>query len=182
MSEITSLLQDWQNGDKEALDKLIPLVFDGLKKITRNHLRHEKENHSLQATELVNELYIKLTNLDHLKFTDRSHFFAVCAISVRQLLVDYARSQKRTKRGGLAEILPIEEIQIMSPEKSNKLLALDEALNRLANQDKLKSQIVEMRYFGGLIVEEVADVLGLSKRTVEREWKLAKAWLIKEVG
>jgi RNA polymerase sigma factor (TIGR02999 family) len=180
-SEITQLLKAWQNGDGEALDKLMPLVMPELKEIARKYLRRERKNHTLQPTALVNEFFLKLVRINHLKLQDRSHFFAVSARCMRRILVDYARSQIREKRGGQVEIVPIDEVQIMSAEKSLELIALHEVLKNLENQDRQKSRIVEMRYFGGLTMEEIAEVLGVSKRTVERDWQMAKARLYKEM-
>ena len=160
----------------------MPLVFDELKKIASNHLRREKQNHTLQSTALINELYLKLVNLNHLNLQNRAHFFAISAICIRRILVDYAKAKSREKRGGGIEYIPVDEVQIMSQAKSAELIALDDALEALAKQDKQKSQIVEMRYFSGLTVEEVAGVLNISERTVQRDWQMAKAWLAKELA
>lgn len=180
-SEITQLLQDWQNGNSEALNQLTPLVMSELKSIAKRHLRRERNNHTLQATALVNELFLKFDKINQFNFENRSHFFAISANCIREILVDYARTQTREKRGGNAEIIPIDDIQIMTPEKSVKLIELDEALQKLEKQDKRKSQVVDMRYFGGLTMEEIANVLGVSKPTIERDWQMAKAWLQNEI-
>lgn len=180
-SEITTLLKAWEKGDKEALDKLIPLVMSELRRLAKGYLRKEKSGHLLQTTALVNELYLKLVDQKNANWQNRSHFFAISATCMRQILIDYARSQLREKRGGKIGHLPLDEIQIITPEKSAELLALDEALKKLEKQDKRKSQIVEMRYFGGCTIEETAEILNVSVRTVERDWQMAKAWLKKEI-
>jgi RNA polymerase sigma factor (TIGR02999 family) len=180
-AEITELLQQWQSGDNEALEKLIPLVMVELRQIAKGRLRLENRNHAFQTTELVNELFLKLVKSDNLQILNRSHFFAICANCIRQILIDYARSKSREKRGGSAEVVSIDDVQIMTSEKSIELIALDEALQQLEKHDPQKSRIVELRYFGGLTVEEVAEVLGISKRTVERDWQMAKAWLATEM-
>lgn len=181
-SGITELLQAWQEGDGEALNELMPLVMDELKKIAGNYLRREKQNHTLQSTALVNELYLKLVNLNQLNLQNRAHFFAISATCMRRILVDYARTQTREKRGKGVEFVPLDDLQIMSNEKSSELITLDDALKALEKQDKQKSQIVEMRYFGGMTVEEIAEVLGLSERSVQRHWQMAKVWLAKEIS
>ena len=180
-SEITKLLKAWEKGDKDALDKLMPLVMDELRKLAKRYLRQEKSGHLLQTTALVNELYLKLVDQKSVNWQNRSHFFAFSAICMRQILIDYAKSQIAEKRGGKIQHLPLDEIQIVTPEKSAELLALDEALKVLEKQDKRKSQIVEMRYFGGFTVEETAEILHIGVRTVERDWQMAKAWLKKEI-
>ncbi len=181
-SEITELLQSWQQGDSEALHKLMPLVMDELKKIASNYLRREKQNHTFQSTALVNELYLKLVNLNQLNLQNRAHLFAISATCMRRILVDYAKAKSTHKRGGGIEHVPVDEVQIMSQSKTLELLALDEALERLEKHDRQKSKIIELRYFGGLTIAEVAQALGMSIRGVEREWKMAKAWLAKEIA
>jgi RNA polymerase sigma factor (TIGR02999 family) len=181
-AEITKLLEDWRSGDKEALEKLMPLVMSELKRIAGRGLNRERRHHTLQTTELVNELFLKLLVGKSLTFQNRTHFFAVCAICIRQILTDYAKIRLRQKRGGTAEIVALDNIEIMDSRKSSEILALNEALEQLEKQDARKSKIVELRYYGGLTVDEVADVLGISKRTIEREWQMAKAWLGKELG
>ena len=176
-SEITQLLKAWEKGDKDALDKLMPLVMNELRKIAKNKLRNEKSGHLLQTTALVNELYLKLVDQKSVNWQNRSHFFAISATCMRRIVIDYAKSINRGKREGKFEHLPISEIDLITPEKSVELIALDEVLQELEKQDKRKSQIVEMRYFGGYSVEEIAQILGISERTIQREWKMAKAWL-----
>jgi RNA polymerase sigma factor (TIGR02999 family) len=180
-SEITTLLKAWEQGDKSALDKLMPLVYDELRRQASRYLRKERANHTLQTTDLIHEAYLKMVDQKNVSWQNRSHFFAISAKCLRQILIDYARKRHREKRGGQVEIVPIDEVQIMSAEKSLELIALHEVLKNLENQDRQKSRIVEMRYFGGLTMEEIAEVLGVSKRTVERDWQMAKAWLYKEM-
>lgn len=180
--EITALLKAWEKGDKDALDKLMPLVMSELRKLAKGYLRQEKSGHLLQTTALVNELYLKLVDRKSVNWQNRSHFFAISASCMRQILIDYARAQLREKRGGgKIEHLPLDEIQIITSEKSAEFIALDEALKELEKQDKRKSQIVEMRYFGGYTIEEIAEILNVSVRTVERDWQMARAWLQNEM-
>ena len=178
---ITELLIDWNNGSGEALDRLIPLVERELRRIAANYMRRESPGHTLQTTALVNEAYLKLVDQKSVKWQNRAHFFAIASQIMRRILLDHARSRGRTKRGGEVIHLNLEDVAVMSPQKTNELLALDEALSRLASFDAKKSRIVEMRFFGGLTVDEVADVLGIAPVTVMLHWRLAKAWLQREV-
>ena len=180
--EITRLLNKWKDGEESALEKLVPLVETQLRHLAKAFLRREKSGHLLQTTALINELYIKLFEQKNVEWQNRSHFFAISATCMRRIIIDYARSINREKRGGKFEHLPISEINLISPEKSGELIALDEALKKLEKQDKRQSQIVEMRTFGGYSVEEIAQILGISERTIQREWQMAKAWLRTEVS
>ncbi len=176
--ELTQLLVQLSEGKSQAVDDILPLIYDELRRLASNYLRRERSDHTLQPTALVHEAYIKLIDQTQVKWQNRAHFFGIAANIMRRILVDYARQHKADKRGGAAEKLPLEEeILIVSEGKSAELLALDEALENLAKIDPQKSKIVELRYFGGLSVEETAEVLGVSEITVKRHWRMAKAWL-----
>ena len=174
--EVTRLLVDWGNGDQGALDELIPLVYDELRRIAGRYMRRESQGHTLQTSALVNEAYLRLVDQKSLQWQNRAHFFGVAAQLMRRVLVDHARSRSRAKRGGRAQMVSLAEQAIISKEVAD-VIALDEALKNLAEMDPRKSQIVEMKFFGGLTTEEVAEVLKVTSRTVEREWRKAKAWL-----
>jgi RNA polymerase sigma factor (TIGR02999 family) len=178
---ITQLLLAWNNGDPAALNRLMPLVEAELRRLARRYMRREKAEHTLEPTELVNEVYLKLVDQKKAQWHNRAHFFAIAAELMRRILVDHARRKLRDKRGGGAPIVPLDEASALTEEKSIELLALNEALDRLAETDSLKSQIVVLRHFGGLSVEETAEVLGISAVTVMRHWSLAKSWLRCEV-
>ena len=176
------MLREWGNGNREALETLMPLVYDELHKQARRYLRRERANHTLQTTALIHEAYLKLIDQRDVNWESRTHFFAVAANMMRRILVDHARAKHREKRGGEGENLPLEEAMlIVSDEKTIDLIALDEALNRLAEFDEQQSRIVELRYFSGLTLEETAAVLGISRTTVATDWALAKAWLHREL-
>jgi RNA polymerase sigma factor (TIGR02999 family) len=175
------LLIDWNNGSAEALEKLMPLVERELRRIAANHMRRESPGHTLQTTALVNEAYLKLVDQREVRWQNRAHFFALSSQLMRRILLDHARAQKRGKRGGDAVHVALEDVAVITPEKSEELIALDEALTRLAQFDSKKSKIVEMRFFGGLSVNEVAEVMGIAPVTVMLHWRLAKAWLQKEM-
>lgn len=178
---ITELLLAWNDGDATALSSLMPLVEAELRRLARYYMRREEVGHTLEPTALVNEVYLKLVDQRKVRWHNRAHFFAVAAELMRRILVDHARRKLRDKRGGGARATPLEEASVLSDEKSVELLALNEALDRLAKTDSLKSQIVVLRHFGGLSVEETAEVLGISPATVMRHWKLARSWLKCEV-
>lgn len=178
---VTQLLLAWSDGDATALDRLLPFVETELRRLASYHMRRENAGHTLQTTALVNELYLKLVDQRQAKWHNRAHFFAVAAQLMRRILVDYARRQLRSKRGGGAPALALDEVVIISHEKSADILSLNDALDRLAKLDPLKARIVELRHFGGLSVEETADVLKISEVTVMRHWALAKSWLRREV-
>jgi RNA polymerase sigma factor (TIGR02999 family) len=180
--EVTRLLRDWRNGNRDALDQLMPLVYDELRRLARRHMRHQAPGHTLQTTAVVNEAYLRLIDQPGIDWQDRAHFFAVAAQAMRYLLVDHARSQHAAKRGGAAQHMELDEVAVIAPERSAEMLALDEALGRLAALDPRQGQIVELRYFGGLSLEETAEVMGISSITVRREWGKAKAWLYRELS
>lgn len=180
-SSMTLLLQQWSGGDKAALDKLMPVVYDQLHKLASRCLRAERKDHTLRATALVHEAYIRLIDAD-VEWQDRIHFFAVSARLLRRILVDHAKADRREKRGGGAEMIPLDEAMVIGPGSPVELLVLDEALNRLAAQDLRKSEVVELLCFGGLTYDETAVALSISPATVHREIKLAKAWLHRELA
>ena len=174
--EVTRLLVDWGNGDQAALDELIPLVYDELRRLAGRYMRRESQDHTLQTSALINEAYLRLIDHQCVQWQNRAHFFGVAARQMRHILVDHARSRSRAKRGGRAPMGSLADQAVMVEEVA-EVLALDEALKNLAEIDPRKSQIVEMKFFGGLTTEEVAEVLKVTTRTVEREWRKAKAWL-----
>jgi RNA polymerase sigma factor (TIGR02999 family) len=180
--EVTQLLLDWSNGDKAALDKLMPLVYEELRRLAHHHMGRERLGHSLQTTAIVNEAYLQLIDQRNVQWQNRAHFFGIAAHLMRRFLAGYARSRHYAKRGGGARQVSLEEAMIVSEERAADMVALDDALNSLAQIDERKSQIVEMRFFGGLSIEETAEVLGVSPGTVMRDWTLAKAWLRREIG
>jgi len=180
---LTELLIEWREGDKTALDKLTPLVYDELRRIAHRYARRERNGHTLQTTALVNEAYLRLAGTKNIEWQNRSHFFAVTAQVMRNVLIDHARRRLYAKRGGQAQQVPIDEVSLeMSEKRADELVVLDEALSDLANLDPRKARVVELRYFGGLSLEETAEVLGISLMTVRRDWRAAKAWLYKEVN
>jgi RNA polymerase sigma factor (TIGR02999 family) len=180
--QITQLLNQWSNGDAKVLDDLMPLVYIELRRQAAGYLRRERIDHTLQPTALINEAYLKLIDQRDVKWQNRAHFFAIAAQAMRRILVDYARERKREKRGGALENLPLDEaLTIVSGEKSVDLVALDEALNKLAKFDERQAKVVELRYFSGLSIDETAEVLNVSNVTVRRDWNMAKAWLHQEI-
>jgi RNA polymerase sigma factor (TIGR02999 family) len=178
--QFTQLLHEWNDGKKEALDQLMPIIYDELRKLAKRYLYSERRDHTLRATALVNEAYVRLVQSDA-TYQDRVHFYAVAAKTLRHILVDYAKARKRNKRGGGVENMPIDEAILVGPESDKGLVELDDALNGLAEHDPGKAKIVELVFFGGLTYEEAADVLGSSRATVFREMKMAKAWLHREL-
>jgi RNA polymerase sigma-70 factor (ECF subfamily) len=180
--EITELLLELSAGKREAEKKLIPLVYSELKRLAAHYLRGERCDHTLQPTALVHEAYLRLTKMQQLDWQSRSHFFATAATVMRRILVDHARANLAHKREAFGRAISIEEAFVFSAARSDELLALDEALDRLANQDVRRSKIVELRFFGGLSEEETGAVLGISARTVKRDWRFAKAWLFNEIN
>lgn len=180
--EVTRLLADWSKGDTSALDKLIPLVHAELRRIAQSQMRQERPGHTLQATALVNEAYLKLVGQGGFEWHDRAHFFAVCAQVMRHILIDHARGHARDKRGGGAIQVSLNEVAVMGAEQAGDFVALNEALRVLETVDPQKGRIVELRYFGGLTIEEAAEVLKISPRTVRREWRRAKAWLYRMIS
>jgi len=187
-ADITGLLKAWRRGDSAALDRLTPLVYEQLHRMARGYMRNERPGHTLQATALVNEAFLRLVDAQDLDWTDRAHFFAVCARVMRRILVDAARSRAAIKRGGQADraehstAINLDQLPDPASETSAQVCALDEALNRLAQIDPRRAHVIELRFFGGLTVEETARALEISPQTVMREWKLARAWLARELS
>ena len=181
--EITGLLADWGRGDKSALDKLTPLVYAELRRIARRQMSRERDGHTLQATALVNEAFIRLSGQEDVSWQDRAHFYAVCAQVMRHILIDHARANARDKRGGGAIHVSLDEAAMLAGgQQATDFLALEEALRALEAFDPQKGRIVELRYFAGLGIEETAEVLRISPTTVRREWRRAKAWLYRAVA
>jgi len=180
--EITELLLAWRRGDENALEKLTPQVYRELHRAAKACLRTERDGHTLQTTALINELYLKLTDLKEIDWQNRAHFFALCARQMRRILTDQARARLSHKRGGGALPVSLEVAPVVSARSQPEVLAVDEALNALCKIDARKSQVVELRFFGGLSVEETAEVLKVSPDTVVRDWKLARAWLFRELS
>jgi len=174
---VTQLLIAWGDGDRAALDQLMPLVYEELHRLAHGYIKRERPNHTLQTSGLVNEAYLRLVDQSQLKLKDRAHFFGIAARLMRQILVDYARKRKYAKRGGGAHRIAFEETLIVSDERAAEIVALNEALKKLSEIDPRQGQIVELRFFGGLSIEEAAEVLDVSAGTVMRDWTLAKAWL-----
>jgi RNA polymerase sigma-70 factor, ECF subfamily len=181
-NQITELLQLWNQGDQGAIDKLVPLVYRELHRLAQRYLSDERPGHTLQTTALVNEAYIRLVDSSHANWEGRTHFFGVCAQVMRRILVDSARSRQALKRGGGVSALDLDEALAVAKQPGTDLVAIDEALQSLAAFDPRKSQVVEMRFFGGLSVKEAAEVLKVSPETVRRDWKLAKSWLRRELS
>ena len=179
---VTELLLAWGGGDRSALDELAPLVLQELRRLARLQMRGERHNHTLQTTALVNEAFIRLIDLRRIRWQDRAHFLALSARLMRRILVDYARSRNYQKRGGSAATVTLDDVVVASPERGADLVALDDALEDLARVDARKSQVVELRFFGGLSVEETAEALQVSPETVLRDWRLAKVWLLREIS
>jgi len=174
---ITQLLINWRDGDKAALDQLMPLVYEELRRLARGFMGKERNNHTLQTSALINEAYLKLVDQDETNWQNRAHFFAVSAQIMRHILIDHARSYGYEKRGAGAQRVGLDDARVFSEERAGELVALDEALTELATVDPRKSRIVELRFFGGLNIDETAEVMELSPTTVQREWRAAKAWL-----
>ena len=175
--EITQLLMNWSQGDKAALDQLVPLVYPELRRLAKRHMDREDPAHTLQTSALINEAYLKLVDQQNVEWQNRAHFFAVAAQVMRHILVDHARTRNYAKRGGGAPKLPLDEAAALTEQRAGQLIALDDALRDLAMLDERKSQIIELRFFGGLNLEETAEVMKISPSTVQREWRAAKAWL-----
>jgi len=180
--QVTQLLVEWRGGDEAALQKLFPLVQPELHRLAHHYMSRERAGHTLQTTAILNEAYLRLVDNTKPGWQNRSHFVAATAQLMRRIMVDHARERRSLKRGGGAVKVTLDETALVSEARSDELLALDEALEKLAAQDARKSQIVELRYFGGLTVEETAEFLTLSPRTVEREWTMAKAWLYRALA
>jgi RNA polymerase sigma factor (TIGR02999 family) len=178
--DITELLLEWSAGNQEALQRLTPLVYGELHRLAHHYMAGERTGHTLQSTALVNEAYVRLVQTNRMRWQGRAHFFAVSAQLMRRILVDFARSRQYAKRGGKAAVLPLDDLAVAF-EPGADLVALDDALKALATIDQRKSQMVELRFFGGLSVEETAEVLKVSVETVQRDWRLAKVWLRREM-
>jgi RNA polymerase sigma factor (TIGR02999 family) len=180
--DITQLLQDWSNGDQEALGKLMPLVYSELRQLAHHYMQGERRDHTLQTTALVHEAYLRLVDHSKANWKNRAHFFGVSAQLMRQILIDHARSHAAGKRGGGVPRLSLDEAKVLAEVQSRELIALDDALKSLAAIDPQKSHIVELRFFGGLSVNEVAEFLKISVPTVVRHWRTARAWLYREMS
>ena len=181
-SEVTELLLAWGQGDTSALDRLMPIVYDELRRLAHRYMGGERPRHVLQTTALVNEVYLRLIDSSRVRWQNRAHFFAVSAQLMRRVLVDVARSRKGQKRGGGALHVSLDEAIVGATERSGDLVALDDALTALAATDERASRVVELRFFGGLSMEDAAEVLGVSPETVKRDWNWAKAWLLREMS
>lgn len=180
--EITQILQDWRKGDESAVDRLFPLVYQELKIQARNYLNKERKNHTLQPTALVNEAYLRMIGINKMNWEDRAHFYALSATTMRRILVDHARKIATDKRGGELQRLTLGNLKIADEQKATDLLDLDDALERLAEMEERKAKVVEMRFFSGLNQKEIAEVLKVTEKTVQRDWKFAKLWLYRELA
>jgi RNA polymerase sigma factor (TIGR02999 family) len=179
--DISQLLAAWSDGNQSALDELYPLVYDELHRLARRYMSRERKGHTLQTTALINEAYVRLADQKHVHWANRTHFFAISAQIMRRILIDHARRHAYAKRGGGARQVSLDEAATLTPDMSSELLRLDEALNSLAELDPRRSQVVELRYFGGLSNEEIAAVLHISENTVTRDWNMARAWLYQQL-
>jgi RNA polymerase sigma-70 factor, ECF subfamily len=180
-NEVTKLLESWSNGKHEALDELMPLVYQELRRMAKQYMNRQPSEHTLQTTALIHEAYLKLADNQGKNWQNRAHFFAVAAQAMRHILVDHARSHKTDKRGE-AQIVSLEDVAIISNERAVEIVTLNEAIENLSKVDERKSRVVELRYFGGLSVEETAEVLKISQETVMRDWRFAKTWLLRELS
>lgn len=180
--DVTQILQDWGEGDREAAAKLMPLVYDELRRVARNYLRRERADHTLQATALVHEAYLRLVDEKNVTWQNRSHFYRIAARLMRRILVDHARAHNAAKRGGLEEKVSLEEAQALAASDVTDLVVLDGALRNLAETYPRKSEVVELKFFGGLEAKEIAEVLHVSQKTVLRDWRFAKLWLCRELN
>jgi len=178
---LTGLLIEWRDGDKAALEQLIPLVYDELRRMAHRYVQRERDGHTLQTSALVNEAYVRLAGQENVDWQNRSHFFAVTAQVMRHILIDHARRRRYVKHGGELRQIPLEDAEVMTQQRAAELIALDEALAELAKFDQRKNRVVELRYFGGLSLEETAEVLEISLMTVRRDWRAAKAWLFRRM-
>jgi len=180
--QITQLLIDWSNGDQDAVEQLFALVYEELRRLAHRYMRREYPGHTLQTTAVVNEAYLRLIDQKHVQWQNRAHFFAIAARMMRRILITHAQSHAYAKRGGGAIKVSLDQAAVLSPERAGELIALDEALTGLAAIDVRRSQVVELRFFGGLSNEEIAEVLKISPNTVMRDWNVAKAWLYREMS
>jgi RNA polymerase sigma factor (TIGR02999 family) len=180
--EITQLLAEWSDGNQTALDKLYPLVYDELHKMANRYMKRERKDHTLQTTALINEAYVRMVDQKNVHWENRAHFFAISAQIMRRILIDHARRHHYAKRGGGALKVSLDETAMVASDPASDMLLLDEALNRLAEMDPRRGQVVELRYFGGLNNKEIAGVLKISENTVTRDWNMARAWLYQELS
>lgn len=180
--QVTTLLIDWGKGNQSAVEKLFPLVYDELRKIARRFMRRQNSDHTFQTTELIHEAYLKLAVQTEQNWQNRAHFFGVAAKAMRHILVDHARSKQSQKRGGNFERVTLADSLPVSNQRNNEIIKLHEALNLLAELDERKAQVVELKYFGGLTIEEIAEVLKISTDTVKRDWRFSRSWLLKELS
>jgi RNA polymerase sigma factor (TIGR02999 family) len=180
--EVTRLLKAWSGGDEAALRQLMPMIYDQLRHVARRHIAGEKRDHTLPSSALVHEVYLRLLNVRDISWQNRAHFLAICARLMRQILVDFARAKSYQKRGGHLVFVPCDETVMVSSSPPADIVALDDALKALATFDQRKSQVIELRFLGGLSVQETAEVLNVSPETVMRDWKLAKVWLLRELS
>ncbi len=180
--EVSQLLRAWGDGDQTALDRLMPLVYEELRRMARRYMDRQQAGHTLQTTALIHEAYLRLVDQQEVQWQNRAHFFGVAARAMRSILVDYARTRQAVKRGGEVHLVSLDEAAVVSTERTADLVALDDALESLAAFDRRKCQVVEIRYFGGLTVEETAEVLKVSPETVARDWRLARTWLLRELS
>lgn len=181
-NQITLLLADWSRGNESALEQLMPLVYGELRRLAKSYMRRQPAGHTFQTTDLIHEAYLKVARQKEQNWQSRAHFFGVAARAMRHILVDYARSKNSRKRGGLADKITLDETLIASANRSAEIVALDEALKRLAVMDERKSRVVEMKFFGGLTGEEIAVVLKISPETVKRDWTFSRSWLLRELA
>jgi RNA polymerase sigma factor (TIGR02999 family) len=182
LQEVTQLLVDWGNGNQAALDQLIPLVYTELRQLARRYMRRERPGHTMQTTALIHEAYLRLVDQNQVRWENRAHFLGIAARLMRQILIEHARRRTRAKRGGGAGTISLDEVALVSQARATELLALDDAMERLAAIDPRKSRVVELRFFGGLSPKEAAEVLHIAPNTVLRDWRLAKAWLHREIS
>ena len=180
--EVTQILHDWSGGDRQAPERLMPLVYDEMRRVARSFLARERGGHTLQPTALVNEAYLRLVDQRSVSWQNRAHFYGIAASMMRRVLIDHARAHATEKRGGGAVHLSFDDVQVPLEERAASFVAMDEALEKLSQMDERKGRIVEMRFFGGLTDEEIAEVLGVSTRTVLRDWKTARLWLFRELS
>lgn len=180
--EVSQLLRAWSDGDKAAFDKLLPLIYEELRQMAKRYMDRQQVGHTLQTTALIHEAYLRLVDQPEARWQNRAHFFGVAATAMRHILVDHARTRQAAKRGGAAQQVTLDEAAAVSVERAAELVALADALESLAAFDRRKSQVVELKYFGGLTVEETAEVLKVSPETVARDWRLARTWLLRELS
>jgi RNA polymerase sigma-70 factor, ECF subfamily len=180
--DITGILHSWSSGHRDAADELFPLVYDELRRLAQSYLRQERSGHTLQPTALVHEAYLRLVDQTRVNWQNRAHFYGIAAQMMRRILIDHARARATDKRGGAAQRLSLEDANISVEQDATDLIALDEALTSLAKFDERKSRVVELLYFGGLENKEAAEVLGVSEKTIQRDWKMAKLWLYRELS